>query len=108
MKKSAEVVMHRMMTKNICPRCEGLVPNNEQWGEYPGAVSRNSRSIQGDSIVWMVCSPCGQEEALEDFAGVGATPAEQWPVLTPEAMYRRSVAFEILSQFKDGDWETPF
>jgi len=56
----------------------------------------------------MVCSPCGQEEALEDFTGVGATPAEQWPVLTPEAMYRRSVAFEILSQFKDGDWETPF
>lgn len=106
MKNSTKVLMERMMEKNICPRCEGLVPNSEQWGEYPGAVSRNSRTK--DSPTWMICSQCGTEEGLEDFFEGGCTTVEQWPIHTPEAQHRRSVALDILFQFNDGDWETPF
>lgn len=105
MKNSQRVLINRMMEKDICPRCEGLVPNAEQWGEYIGALSRLSRG--GDSERYMVCSPCGQEEAMEDYFNGGCTPAESWPVQTPEAEHRRSVAFDILSQFQDGDFEPP-
>lgn len=61
------------MTDNLCPRCGGAVPNNERPGAYLGALSRtDNRTI--------ICSPCGTEEALLDFA-TGELPDQiHWPV----------------------------
>ena len=45
-----------------CPRCGGGVPNDAERGAYPGALSRwNDRSVE-------VCSQCGQDEAMIQFA----------------------------------------
>lgn len=45
----------------VCPRCLGFIPNNDKPGEYPGARSRADNKTE-------VCSPCGLEEAMQDFA----------------------------------------
>ena len=50
-----------MSHKPICPRCSGPIPNLEHWGEYPGALSRVDNATE-------ICSRCGTEEALADFA----------------------------------------
>ena len=61
------------MNKNaICPRCKSYVPNNERPGEYPGALSR-SRPEE-------ICSACGTEEALLQYAGINLEE-EEWPLL---------------------------
>ena len=45
-----------------CPRCGGGVPNDAERGAYPGALSRwDDRSVE-------VCSACGQDEALIQWA----------------------------------------
>lgn len=43
-----------------CPRCGGCVPNNEQPGAYPGALSRVDNATY-------VCSSCGTNEAMFNF-----------------------------------------
>jgi hypothetical protein len=43
-----------------CPRCSGFIPNNEQPGEYPGAISRLDNVTE-------ICSACGGEEAMLDW-----------------------------------------
>lgn len=44
----------------ICPACDGLIPNDETPGAYPGALSRRDNRTE-------ICSACGTREALEDF-----------------------------------------
>lgn len=43
-----------------CPTCDGYIPNNDNPGAYPGALSRRDNKTE-------VCSECGMTEALEDF-----------------------------------------
>ena len=43
-----------------CPRCGGFIPNNQNPGLYPGALSRVDNKTE-------ICSACGEEEALEDL-----------------------------------------
>lgn len=56
------------MESHICPRCEGYVPNNQAPGLYPGALSRTDNKT-------MICSSCGEEEAL-----IALVPQEMWSV----------------------------
>jgi hypothetical protein len=49
------------MTKPICPACWGYIPNNETPGAYMGALSRRDNKTE-------ICSPCGNREAMEDYA----------------------------------------
>jgi hypothetical protein len=44
----------------ICPKCDGYIPNNENPGAYPGAISRADNKTE-------ICSDCGTQEALKDF-----------------------------------------
>lgn len=48
------------ITKPICPRCQGYIPNNEWPGAYPGALSRLDNKTE-------ICSACGTDEAMEDY-----------------------------------------
>jgi hypothetical protein len=43
-----------------CPGCGGWIPNNENPGAYPGALSRYDNHTE-------ICSDCGQKEALAQF-----------------------------------------
>ncbi len=57
----------------ICPRCLGPLPLG-----YPGALSRADGLTE-------ICSQCGTEEGLSDFADNGlfgskADPATDWPL----------------------------
>jgi len=49
-----------MIQNLVCPRCEGLIPNNSSPGAYPGALSRTDNNTE-------ICSRCGEMEALEDM-----------------------------------------
>lgn len=46
--------------KPLCPRCGGYIPNNEEPGKYPGALSRWDNSTE-------ICSACGTDEAMKQF-----------------------------------------
>jgi hypothetical protein len=48
-------------TAPICPRCAHYIPSDEEPGAYPGAMSRADDETE-------VCSSCGSEEGLLDFA----------------------------------------
>jgi hypothetical protein len=51
-----------MKVPKICPRCkDNWVPNNEHPGQYPGAISRVDNVTE-------ICSPCGVDEAMIDYA----------------------------------------
>lgn len=69
---------------NICPRCQGGVPNNDHRGEYMGALSRVA-DIE-------ICSLCGEDEAVAAIftAGKfnGLVPQSDWPI-DREAMEKR-------------------
>ncbi len=70
--------MINMRTYNICPRCRH---NEMLYPEEINALSRmNNRTY--------VCSPCGEDEAILDYAGVGQ--AAPWPI-TRELMDWRSL-----------------
>ena len=45
----------------ICPRCGGYIPSNLNPGAFDGALSRADDDTE-------VCSPCGTEEAMLDWA----------------------------------------
>jgi hypothetical protein len=45
----------------ICPKCNGLIPNDAEPGAYIGALSRRDNRTE-------ICSNCGVVEAMEDFA----------------------------------------
>ena len=60
------------MTTPLCPRCGGHIPNNDQPGAHPGALSRVDDSTE-------VCSACGVEEAVEQMTNDGRRPTrENW------------------------------
>ena len=61
------------MTDNLCPRCGGAIPSNERPGAYVGALSRTDNDTY-------VCSACGTEEALLDFATGQLPDQTHWPV----------------------------
>lgn len=49
------------MTKTYkCPTCNGLIPNNQTPGAYPGAISRRDNKTE-------ICSACGVKEAFNDL-----------------------------------------
>lgn len=50
-----------------CPRCGGSIPNDLTPGAYPGALSRYDNKTE-------ICSDCGAEEAMLQFAGVSIAP----------------------------------
>lgn len=49
-----------MKVPNVCPRCQGWIPNNEQPGAYPGAISRLDNTTE-------ICSSCGSDEAVLEW-----------------------------------------
>ena len=65
-----------------CPICRGMIPNNQNPGAYPGALSRFDNHTE-------VCSMCGSVEALIGLMGsddakkkiqVSRTfPPKEWP-----------------------------
>jgi hypothetical protein len=58
-----------------CPRCLGPIPDAQNPGRYPGALSRTDNETE-------VCSDCGTAEGLLVFAGT-LTPQSEWPVDSP-------------------------
>lgn len=66
----------------VCPRCKGLIPNDSQPGEYPGALSRWTRGDKPDAYRIQICAQCGTEEAMEEAAG-RLTFIEDWPITRP-------------------------
>lgn len=58
--------------EHICPRCLGPVPNAEHKGEYVGALSRISEHE--------ICSACGTDEAMRDYAGLQPILPIAWPI----------------------------
>jgi hypothetical protein len=66
------------MKQETCPRCG--VEELHQIQVY-NALSRTTRQAE-DTPVY-VCSPCGTDEAMEDWLKKhtgGATPQDQWPL----------------------------
>jgi hypothetical protein len=51
-----------MKVPSVCPSCNGWIPNNENPGAYPGALSRLDNKTE-------ICSACGEREALQDYLG---------------------------------------
>jgi hypothetical protein len=49
-----------MKVPKVCPICDGWIPNNEQPGAYPGALSRVDNKTE-------ICSACGVREALIEY-----------------------------------------
>lgn len=83
-----------MAKDNICPRCGGGVPSDDNPGAYPGAVSRVDNETE-------ICSACGTDEALTQFLNNGLLqPITMWP-LTRERPFEVSEA--ILKETKDAD-----
>lgn len=60
------------LTKHQCPRCGGSIPNNENPGAYPGALSRVDNKTE-------ICSNCGTLEAIDDYA-LGFVTKEDWVI----------------------------
>ena len=59
-----------------CPRCRHLIPNDDEPGAYPGALSRVNNETE-------ICSICGTDEAL----GTGPVKTSDWPVTLPDSVY---------------------
>jgi len=55
---------------HVCPRCGGAVPNREQVGKYPGALSRIAN--------YEICSDCGVDEALRDYRKMPVKGLGDW------------------------------
>ena len=102
-------IHNKFIASGVCPRCEGLIPSNDRHGQYMGATSRLTRDVGKRTIE--VCSDCGSEEALQEHFEGFATPVADWPVMTREAIRRRSEAFGMMMVMvesdKDGE-EEPF
>ena len=60
-----------MTESTMCPRCGQLAITVK-------ALSRTTRA-KGDTPVY-VCSPCGTDEAMQDWLQGGATPRKDWPI----------------------------
>jgi predicted RNA-binding Zn-ribbon protein involved in translation (DUF1610 family) len=84
--------------KFICPRCGGLIPSNDKYGEFIGAVSRHTRK-RGE-LPLEVCSACGTEEAMEQHFGE-LTPREQYPIVNNVTIARRLEAISIIERHRE-------
>ena len=60
-----------------CPRCLGAIPNNDQKGQYPGAISRTDNYTE-------ICSRCGNMEAYEELMWGGHLPQIYWEAYAPK------------------------
>ena len=61
---------------NPCPRCG---ENRLRTPQVMNALSRTTREPDSEPVY--VCTPCGQDEAFEDWLNAetgGATPQEKW------------------------------
>lgn len=74
--------MKEATTLTVCPRCEGYIPNNDNPGAYPGAVSRVDNATE-------VCSACGVEEAIVALVSIEFWPVTQWDNLKFDAASER-------------------
>jgi rubrerythrin len=66
------------LEKHRCPRCLGFIPNNDTPGAYIGALSRTTRGQHDEPIY--VCSQCGTDEAMLQFATGRTSTPDEWPV----------------------------
>lgn len=63
----------------ICPRCTHYIPNDENPGAYPGAISRVDNKTE-------ICSKCGSDEAVQSYFNYVysiseiLTPISEWPI----------------------------
>ena len=89
----------KQVDMGICPRCEGLIPSNAQHGQYVGAISRLTRGQDAHKPI-EVCSACGNEEGMQEHFEGFATPVADWPIMTANAIIRRSEAFDILMAYQ--------
>ena len=87
----------------ICPRCTGLIPCAEQWGEYQGALSRHTRN--DEEPLW-ICSDCGTEEAMEEHFGGGLTPRDEYPISHDSAITRVFKRITVVERHNDGSGES--
>lgn len=60
------------LTAHQCPRCGGSIPNNDNPGAYPGALSRVDNKTE-------ICSDCGTMEAMDNYA-LGFVTKEDWVI----------------------------
>lgn len=82
----------------LCPRCGGLIPSNEEWGRYMGALSRHTRTREVTPVE--VCSACGTEEALEQHFGE-LTPLSEYPIINDTTIARRFGAIAIMERRRE-------
>lgn len=59
------------LDQHTCPRCLGGIPNNDERGAYPGALSRTDDKTE-------VCSDCGLAEAIEQVLLDKLLPQSEW------------------------------
>lgn len=82
---------------NICPRCGGGVPTDENKGAYMGALSRVA-DIE-------ICSLCGEDEAVAaiftkgEFNGL--VPQSEWPIDRPAMLDRLAPLIEVRRKFEE-------
>lgn len=57
-------------TTNICPRCAHAAARIDALSRYDNAT--------------LICSPCGTDEALSDWAGAVLPGPAEWPVSMPD------------------------
>jgi hypothetical protein len=94
----------KQIDMGICPRCEGLIPSNEHYGKYIGAISRLTRGQDAHKPI-EICSDCGADEAMQEHFEGFATPVKDWPIMTSNAIKRRSEAFSILMRLDQAQEE---
>jgi hypothetical protein len=63
-----------------------------------GAISRLTRGQDAHKPI-EICSACGNEEGLQEHFEGFATPVKDWPVMTANAIIRRSESFDILMKY---------
>ena len=95
-----ETSIDRSPEAYICPRCGGLIPSNENWGEYPGAISRLPVADE-DETGLEICSECGSEEAITQFTGNRLQEPDEFPTMTDRAVERRFGAISIIERHKE-------
>jgi hypothetical protein len=83
-----------MTDDNTCPRCGGGIPNNEQRGAYPGALSRTDNDTY-------VCSGCGTDEAIETMMDGAPMPQSKWHVRGAVPKIRITVRTTKVNMIRD-------
>lgn len=85
--------MRETVVSTVCPRCEGYIPNNDNPGAYPGAVSRVDNTTE-------ICSACGVEEAIVALVSIEFWPVTQWDNLKfNQASERKGERLELRERY---------